>query len=153
VIQSLTKRAGKRMKEPAMQMEKTPSSMVTHRQVATCNTGLTEMEGELVSNPLERNLGFCCFGKCTTAPNNAERAFIKINDTWNEEARAELNSDDEADNADTDSSMDANVSKTKPKANKTRPEMDANKTKPKTDVDKTKENHPQRKRKKRKENR
>jgi hypothetical protein len=140
VIQSLTKRAGKRMKEPAMQMEKTPSSMVTHRQVAICNTGLTKMEGELVSNPLERNLGFCCFGKRTTAPNNAKRTFMTINDMWNEEAQAELSSDDEADVADTDSSMDTNVSKTKPKANKTKPETDANKTKPKTDVEKTKQN-------------
>jgi hypothetical protein len=152
VIQSLTKRAGKRMKEPAMQMEKTPSSMVTHRQVATCNTGLTEMEGELVSNPLERNLGFCCFGKFTTAPNNAKRAFMTINDMWNEEAQAELSSDDEADVADTDSSVDTNVSKTKPKANKTKPETDANKTKPKTDVDKTKQNKTIRNERERKEN-
>jgi hypothetical protein len=54
------------------------------------------MEGELVSNPLERNLGFYDFGKYTMAPGDAEFAFDKIGDLWNEEIQAESNSDDEA---------------------------------------------------------
>jgi hypothetical protein len=93
-VQSLAKRPRKRTKELAMRMEKLPSSMVTHKRVATCDTGLTEMEGERASNPLEQNLGFYDFGKQTAAPDNAEHAFIKINNMWNEETQANLNSDD-----------------------------------------------------------
>jgi hypothetical protein len=54
------------------------------------------MEGDLVSNPLEQNLGFFEFGKYTTAPGDADYAFEKINDLWNEEIQSELNSEDEA---------------------------------------------------------
>jgi hypothetical protein len=54
------------------------------------------MEGALVSNPLERNLGFYDFGRYTKAPGDADFAFEKVNDLWNEEIHAELNSDDEA---------------------------------------------------------
>jgi hypothetical protein len=95
-IQSLTKRPGKRMKELAMRMEKLPSSLVTHKRVDALDTRLAEMEGDLVSNPLEQNLGFFEFGKYTTAPGDADYAFEKINDLWNEEIQSELNSEDEA---------------------------------------------------------
>jgi hypothetical protein len=37
-----------------------------------------------VSNPLERNLGFYDFRKCTTAPGDATFAFEKIADLWQE---------------------------------------------------------------------
>ena len=56
-VQSLTRRSGKKMKEVAMRMEKLPSSLVAHKRVATMDAKLAEMGGELVSNPLERNLG------------------------------------------------------------------------------------------------
>ncbi len=95
-VQSLTRRPGKRMKELAMRMEKLPSSLVIHKRVDSLDTRLTEMEGDLVSNPLERNLGFYDFGKYTTAPADADFAFEKIGDLWNEEITAELHSDDEA---------------------------------------------------------
>ena len=52
------------------------------------------MEGELVSNPLERNLRFYDFGKYTTGPGDANFAFEKIADLWQEEITAGLNSDD-----------------------------------------------------------
>jgi hypothetical protein len=69
---------------------------VIHKRVDTLDTRLSEMEGDLVSNPLERNLGFYDFGNYTTAPGDAEFAFEKIGDIWNEEIQADLNSDDEA---------------------------------------------------------
>ena len=95
-IQSLNRSPGKRMKELAMRMEKLPSSLVIHKRVDTLDTRLAEMEGALVSNPLERNLGFYDFGKYTTAPGDANFAFEKIADLWQEEITADLNSDDEA---------------------------------------------------------
>ena len=101
-VQSLTKRPGKRMKELAMRMEILPSSMVIHKRVATLDNRLAEMEGALVSNPLERNLGFYDFGRYTKAPGDADFAFEKINDLWNEEIQADLNSDDEAEEESTD---------------------------------------------------
>jgi hypothetical protein len=59
-LQSLTKRPGKRMKELlAMHVEKLPSSMVVHKRVAIlAGQHNNVLEGELVSNPLETNLGF-----------------------------------------------------------------------------------------------
>jgi hypothetical protein len=56
------------MKELAMRMEKLPSSLVTHKRVDALDTRLAEIEGALLSNPLERNLGFYDYGKHTTAP-------------------------------------------------------------------------------------
>ena len=94
-IQSLRGSPGKRMKELAMRLEKLPSSLVIHKRVDTLDTRLTEMDGALVSNPLERNLGFYDFGKYTTAPGDANFAFEKIADLWQEEITADLNSDDE----------------------------------------------------------
>jgi hypothetical protein len=95
-VQSLAKRPGKRRKELSMRMEKLPSSMVIHKRVATLDSRLAEMEGDLVSNLLKSNLGFYDFGKYTTAPGDAEYSFEKINELWDEELQAELNSDDEA---------------------------------------------------------
>jgi hypothetical protein len=91
----LTKWPGKRMKELAMRMEWLPSSMVVHKRVATLDTRLAEMGGELVSNPLERSLGFCDFGRYTKAADDAGFAFEKMNDLWDEELETELNSEDE----------------------------------------------------------
>jgi hypothetical protein len=93
-IQSLTRRPGKRMKELAVRMEKLPSSLITHKRVDTLDTRLAEMEGDLVSNPLEQNLGFFEFGKHATAPDDADHTFEKINDSWNEEMQSELNLED-----------------------------------------------------------
>jgi hypothetical protein len=88
------------MKELAMRMEKLPSSLVMHKRVIhkrvdTLDTQLAEMEGDLVSNPLEQNLGFFEFGKYATAPGDADYAFKKINDSWNEEIQSESNLEDE----------------------------------------------------------
>ena len=83
------------MKELAMRMEKLTSSLVIHKRVATLDTRLAEMEGALVSNLLERILGFYDFGRYTKAPRDANFAFEKIADLWQEEITADLNSDDE----------------------------------------------------------
>ncbi len=63
-----------------MRMEKLPSSLVIHKRVDTTDTRFTQMEGQLASNPLEKNLGFFDFGKYTKAPDNADFAFVKINE-------------------------------------------------------------------------
>ncbi len=104
-VQSLTKRPGKKMKELAMRMEKLPSSLVAHKRVATMDTKLAEMGGELVSNPLERNLGFYDFGRYTTAPGDADYAFEKMNDLWDEEIEGD-DSDDESNSDAEDDEMD-----------------------------------------------
>jgi hypothetical protein len=87
-----------------MRMEKLPSSMVVHKRVVTLDTRLAEMDGELVSNPLEHNLGFYDFGRYTKAAEDADYAFVKLNNMWDEEIQAELNSDDEAENESTEAS-------------------------------------------------
>lgn len=67
---------------------------------------LAEMEGALVSNPLEINLGFYNFGSYTKAPGDPDFAFEKVNDLWNEEKPADLNSDDEAEESTDDNDSD-----------------------------------------------
>lgn len=47
-----TKRPGNRMKELAMRMERLPPSLMVHKRVATLDTKLAEMGGDLVSNPM-----------------------------------------------------------------------------------------------------
>ena len=76
-------------------MEKLTSSLVIHKRVATLDTRLAEMEGALVSNLLERILGFYDFGRYTKAPRDANFAFEKIADLWHEEITADLNPDNE----------------------------------------------------------
>jgi hypothetical protein len=85
-MQSLRRRPGKRRKELAMQMEKLSSFLVTHKRADSLDTRLAEMlEGELVSNPLERILRFYNFRKHAMAPGDAGFAFNKIRDLWNKE--------------------------------------------------------------------
>jgi hypothetical protein len=104
--------------------------MVIHKRAATCDTRLTKIEGKLVSNPLERNLGFYNFEKHTTAPNNAEQAFIaKVSKMCDKETQTELKSDCEAKDADTNINSSTAADKTTPGTN-----------------------HPQQKRKKSKQN-
>jgi hypothetical protein len=78
------------MKELAMRMEKLPSSLVMHKRVDALDTRLAKMEGALVSNPSERNLRFYDFGKHATAPGDANFAFEKIADLWQEEITADF---------------------------------------------------------------
>jgi hypothetical protein len=94
------------MKELAMRMEKLPPSMVVHKKVATLDNRIAEIEGELVSNPLERNLGFYDFGRYTKVVGDADYAFEKMNDLWDEEIRAELNSEDETETEEDDEGRD-----------------------------------------------
>jgi hypothetical protein len=129
-VQSLTKRPGKRMKELAVRMKRLLSSMVIHKRVAALDNRLAEMEGALVSNPLERNLGFYDFRSCTKAPGYADFAFEKINELWNEETHADLNSDDEAEDStdDSDSELEQATASTgeKKRSTKERRELKQN---------------------------
>jgi hypothetical protein len=106
-----------------MRMEGLPSSMVVHKRVATLDTRLAEMDGELVSNPFERNLGFYDFGRYTKVAEDADFAFEKLNDMWNEEIQAELNSDDEAEEGSTeasDSEMEETIETKRPRLERNR---------------------------------
>jgi hypothetical protein len=98
-IQSLTKRLGKRRKELAMRMEKLPSSIVIHKRVDTMDTRLSQLDGPLADNPLEKNLGFFDFGKYTLAPDDANFAYVKVNEMWNEPIEAQMNSDDDTEDS------------------------------------------------------
>ena len=80
---------GKRMKELAMRMERLPSSLVVHKRVTTLDTKLAEVGGDLVSNPMERKLGFYDFGRYTKAPDDAYYAFEKLNESWDEETQSD----------------------------------------------------------------
>jgi hypothetical protein len=96
-IQSLTKRLGKRRKELAMRMEKLPSSIVIHKRVDTMDTRLSQIDGQLADNPLEKNLGFFDFGKYSLAPDDAKFAYVKVNEMWNEPIEAQMNSEEDDD--------------------------------------------------------
>jgi hypothetical protein len=115
-IQAIRKKKGKRHKELAMRMEKLPSSVVIHKRVDTLDTRLAQMEGQLASNPLERNLGFFDFGKYIMAADNKDFAFVKVNEMWNEPIEAELDSenDDSDDKSDDDSTEEGQVPPDKP---------------------------------------
>ena len=142
-VQSLTKRPGKRTKELAMRMERLPSSLVVHKRVATLDTKLAEMGGDMVSNPLERNLGFYDFGRYTTAPGDADYAFEKLNDLWDEEIQSDGESENESE---TDS--DTELLDTTNTNEHTGPTHNTRNTNP----DGTNRNHIDRKRLKRKQN-
>jgi hypothetical protein len=49
--------------------------ILVHKRVATLDTKLAEMGGDLASNPLESNLGFYDFRRHTTAPGNTAHTF------------------------------------------------------------------------------
>jgi hypothetical protein len=83
------------MKDLAMQMGKLPSSLAMHNRADSLDARLAEMERELASNPLERNLGFYDFKKHTIW-HQETLVLHSIGDLWNERIQADLNSDDEA---------------------------------------------------------
>ena len=74
--------AGRIQKYAAAVMEKIPSSLVIHKNLDTTDTRLASLEGPLVQNPLEQNLGLEFFGKYIRAPEEANFAFDKIEDLW-----------------------------------------------------------------------
>ena len=64
--------------------------------MGTLDTRLAWIEGCLVLNPLERNLGFYEFRKYTiTVPGDTNFTFEKIAGLWNEDITVDLNSDNE----------------------------------------------------------
>jgi hypothetical protein len=96
-IQTILTEIGYRHKELTMHMEKLPSTIIIHKRVDTLDSRLTQMDGELTNNPLEKNLGFFDFGKYTLAPEEATFAFVKINeDMWNKPIQARMDSEDKA---------------------------------------------------------
>ena len=146
-VQSLTKRPGKRSKELAMRMERLPSSLVVHKRVNTLDTTLAEMGGDFVSNPLERNLGFYDFGRYTKAPDDADYAFEKLNDLWNEEIP---NDDSDEESSDESEAEPDNTNEaTENEDTNQRAEL---RTTRNTNSDGSHQNHQERKRLKRKQN-
>jgi hypothetical protein len=93
----LRKRPTRQKNEERTHNERLPSSLAARRQVATPDTKLAEMGGDLVSNPLERKLGSCDFEGHTAGPGDAAHAFKKLNDLWDEEIQ-ENDSDQEISN-------------------------------------------------------
>jgi hypothetical protein len=150
-VQSLTKRPGKRMKELAMRMEKLPSSLVVHKRVATLDTKLAEMDGEYVSNPLERNLGFYDFGRYTTAPGDAGFAFEKLNDLWDEEIQGDSDENSNRSESDSESEDESETDSTNEKETATETN-ETTRTSTNTNKDGTTRRHVDRRRLKRKQN-
>jgi hypothetical protein len=95
-IQSLTKWPGKQHVELAMRVEKLPSSLVIHKRVNSMDMRLTQLDGQLANNPLEKKLGFFDFRKCTQVLDDVKFVYVKINEMWNEaiKAQAELEEED-----------------------------------------------------------
>jgi hypothetical protein len=52
----------------------------------------------LANNPLKRNLGFFDFGRYTSAADDDNFTFVKIEEMWNKPVEAELNSKDNTSN-------------------------------------------------------
>jgi hypothetical protein len=70
---------------------------------ATLDTKLVEMGGNLVSNPLERNMRFHDFGRHATAPGNAALAFEKLNGLWDEEIQENDSGKESSEESESDS--------------------------------------------------
>ena len=84
---------GKRQKYAASVMERIPSSLIVNKQVDTSDTRLAALEGDLVTNPLEQNLGLFEYGKYVRANPEAGSAFDRVEDLWQIDLEA---SDDES---------------------------------------------------------
>ena len=63
----------------------------------TRNQSLAEMGGDLLSNPLERNLGFYDFGRYRKAPGNMDYTFEKLNDLWGKEIHSDESDEESSD--------------------------------------------------------
>ena len=85
---------GRKQKYAATVMERVPSSLIVNKQLDTSDTRLAALEGDLVSNPLEQNLGLFEYGRYVRANPEAGCAFDKVEDLWQINLE---DSDDESD--------------------------------------------------------
>ena len=90
-------RPGRIRKYAAAVMEKVPSSLIINKHLDTSDTRLAALNQNLVSNPLEHNLGFYEYGKYVKAPDGANFAYDKVEDLWS----IDISSDNEEDKDDT----------------------------------------------------
>jgi hypothetical protein len=142
-IQTVSTKIGYMHKELAMRMEKLLSTIVIHKRVDTLDSRLTQMEGELINNPLETNLGLFSFRKYTIAPDDAAFAFEKINDMWNEPIQARMDSEEETSDAE-ETEVQAEPEQTPPMeehADQPRTTTETNRTETSSTKQKEKRNH------------
>jgi hypothetical protein len=89
VLQGINRRKGKRRREAAFRLERIPSSVVIHKRLDSADTRFAQLENELIRNPLEQNLGFFDFGRFHKAAANADHAFVRVNEMWDEEVETD----------------------------------------------------------------
>jgi hypothetical protein len=85
---------GTLQKYAASLMERIPSSLIVNKYLDTADTRLSALGQELISNPLEQNLGFFEFGKYVRAPSEADFAFDRVEDLWSVDLEPDSDSED-----------------------------------------------------------
>jgi hypothetical protein len=73
---------GRRVKESAARMERTPSTLVIHKRPDGADTRLASMRHPLVNNPVQKRLGAIDSGAYQQAAPTEDHAFVKIEDMW-----------------------------------------------------------------------
>jgi hypothetical protein len=63
-------------------MERIPSTVVIHKRLDSLDTRFAKMNHDLVNNPLKQNLSFLYFGKYHKAADDADYAFVRVNEMW-----------------------------------------------------------------------
>jgi hypothetical protein len=104
MTQGTGQRVGKVRKGAAMHLEKIPSSIILHKRVDGIDTRLASIRQPLTHTPLVNELGLIQFGRYEKAPDNANFAFVRIAEMWQEEvSESDETSDEElVGNADDD---------------------------------------------------
>jgi hypothetical protein len=93
--QGTGRRVGKVRKEAAMRLEKIPSSIILHKRVDGIDTRLASIRQPLTHTPLANELGLIQFGRYEKAPDNANFAFVRIAEMWQEEVSESDDTSDE----------------------------------------------------------
>ena len=76
-------------------MHKIPSRTVIHKRVDTSDMRLAGTRQILSHSPLEQQLGLVDFGRYATTAADADNAFEKIRDIWEDEDEPEVDSSDD----------------------------------------------------------
>jgi hypothetical protein len=75
---------GRRVKESAARMERTPSTLVVHKRPDGADPRMASMRHPLVNNPVQKWLGAIDSGAYQPAAPTGNHAFVKIEDMWSD---------------------------------------------------------------------
>jgi hypothetical protein len=84
-MQGLGRRPGKIYKEHATRMTKLPSTLVIHKRTDGADSRFAAIDNRLSDTPLQKWLGVLRHGSYRQAPDDADWAFVSLQDMWADE--------------------------------------------------------------------